>query len=442
VTSERAACVVFFLVFVTGLVPASAQPSLSLDEAIRRARIHNPDAESAVMAEREAGERVSQARGGYFPRIDVAESWQRGNHPVFVFGSLLAQRQFTAADFALDALNHPAATTNVRAGLSVEQALFDRSTRAGIRTATIARDIAATHTALVSQDLAAAVTEAFGQVLIAAATVGAAAAAVETARTDRELAGERRDAGRVTDADVLQMDVHLARTLAHQVQALAEERIARARLNQLMGEPLTAMFALDLAPPADAIDLTHPDVLEEDAVKNRPEIALARQQEQLAAATVDTARAAFLPQVTAQGAWELNGGSWDSRSSSWVVGAAARINVFRGLADKARLAETREQAARRAIETGKAETMVRLDVQIAIAGLEAARASEAVGRTAADSARASHRIIRDRYESGLADAATLLRAAEAIEQAEALQMATLVNVITATATLQRARGRL
>jgi murein DD-endopeptidase len=32
--------------------------------------------------------------------VDVAESWQRGNNPVFVFGSLLAQRQFTAADFA------------------------------------------------------------------------------------------------------------------------------------------------------------------------------------------------------------------------------------------------------------------------------------------------------------------------------------------------------
>jgi len=42
VTSERAACVVFFLVFVTATVvrPASAQPSLSLDEAIRRARTH------------------------------------------------------------------------------------------------------------------------------------------------------------------------------------------------------------------------------------------------------------------------------------------------------------------------------------------------------------------------------------------------------------------
>ena len=32
---------------------------------------------------------------------------QRGNQPVFVFGSLLNQRNFTEANFAIDALNHP-----------------------------------------------------------------------------------------------------------------------------------------------------------------------------------------------------------------------------------------------------------------------------------------------------------------------------------------------
>ncbi len=149
-------------------------------------------------------------------------------------------------------------------------------------------------------------------------------------------------------------------------------------------------------------------------MKNRPEVALARQQEQLAAAAVQAARAAFLPQVAAQGGWELNGGAWNSRSSSWVVGAVARINLFHGLADKARLAEAREQATRRALERGKAETMARLDVQIAVARLEAARASEAVGRAAADQARESRRIIRDRYESGLTDAALLLRSADAV----------------------------
>ena len=216
--------------FATLLValPASAQSPLSLSEAIARAKARNPDAGSAAAAEREAAERVTQARGGYFPKVDVAESWQRGNHPVFVFSSLLAQRQFTAADFALDALNHPAATDNFRTAISVEQSLFDRTTSANVRAASIARDMAATGRRLVDQDLTSAVTDAFGRVLIAAATVRSAAAMVETARADRELAGNRRDAGRVTDADVLQLDVYLARTLEQQVQAIVG-RTHRAR---------------------------------------------------------------------------------------------------------------------------------------------------------------------------------------------------------------------
>jgi outer membrane protein TolC len=301
--------------------------------------------------------------------------------------------------------------------------------------------MAATGRRLVDQDLTSAVTDSFGRVLVAAATARSAAAMVETAETDRELAGNRRDAGLVTDADVLQFDVYLARTLEQQVQAAADERVARARLNQLMGEPLSTMFFLDLTPPAIAIDITNPAALEEEALKNRPEVLLAIQQEQLAAATVDSARAAFLPQVAAQGAWELNGRNWNSRSSSWVAGAVARINLFHGLADKARLAAAREQTTRRAIEKHKAETMARLDVQTAIARLEAARASEAVGRAAADQARESRRIIRDRYGSGLTDAAMLLRSTDAVLQADVQQIAARVSVLTATATLQRAIGR-
>jgi outer membrane protein TolC len=443
---EREARLVVPVLLATLFValPASAQSPLSLSQAIARAKVGNPDAGSAAAAEREAAERVTQVRGGYFPKVDVAESWQRGNNPVFVFSSLLAQRQFSAADFALDALNHPNATDNFRAAFFVEQSLFDRTTSANVRAASIGRDIAATGKRLVDHDLAAAVTDAYGRVLIAAATARSAAATVEAARADRELAGNRRDAGRVTDADVLQLDVYVALALEQQVQATSDERIARARLNQLMGEPLETMFtmfSLDLTPLATAIDITNPAGLEEEALKNRPEVALAMQQEQLAAATVDAAQAAFLPQVAAQGGWELNGGAWNSRSSSWVAGAVARINLFHGFADKARLAEAREQTRRRAIEKGKAETMARLDVQIAIARLEAARASEAVGRAAADRARESRRIIRDRYESGLTDAAMLLRSADAVQQADAQQIAARVNVLTATATLQRAIGR-
>jgi outer membrane protein TolC len=294
---------------------------------------------------------------------------------------------------------------------------------------------------MVDHDLAADVTTAYGRVLVAAAARQSAAAAVETARSDRELAGNRRDAGLVTDADALQLDVFVSRTREQEIRAASDERIARAQLNQLMGEALGEVFAVDGSPAAAAIDATDLASLEAEALENRPDLKLAALQEQLAGATRRAARAAFLPQVAAQGGWEFNGGAWNARSSSWVVGAVARINVFHGFADKARVVEAREQATRRALEREKAETAARLDVHIAVARLDAAHASEAVGRAAVEQARESRRIIRDRYEAGLTDVASLLRAAEAVVQAQTQQTAAQVAVLTETAVLERTLGR-
>ncbi len=421
--------------------PAAAQTPLTLTEAVSRARAQNPDAGSAAAAEREAAQRVTQARAAYWPKLDVAESWQRGNQPVFVFSSLLAQRRFTSADFALGALNHPDAINNFRAAVTVEQSLFDGATKANLAAAAIGHDMATARRTMVDHDLAASVSSAYGRVLVSAAARQSAAAAADTALADRELAGNRRDAGLVTDADVLQIDVYVARTREQHIRATSDERIARAQLNQLMGAPLGEAFILDRSPTAVAIDATDVESLEAEALKNRPDVTLAALQEQLAGSMQTAARATLLPQVAAQGGWELNGGAWNSRASSWAVGAVARINVFRGFADKARLAEMREQSTRRALAREKAETTARLDVHIALVRLDAAHASDVVGRAAVAQARESRRIIRDRYEAGLTDVASLVRAAEGVVQAETQQTAAQVAVLTETAALQRTLGR-
>jgi outer membrane protein TolC len=430
------------LLAVLGLaMPVAAQTPLSLPDAIGRARAHNPEAGSSAAAEREAAQRVNQAQAAYWPRVDVAESWQRGTQPVFVFSSLLAQRQFTAADFALGALNHPDALDNFRSAVTVEQPLFDGVARANVTVARIGHELAGNSRQLVDQDLAASVADAYGRVLAAGGARQAADAAVETARADRELAGNRRDAGLVTDADVLQIDVHLSRTRQQQIVAASDERIARARLNQLMGAPLGEAFLLEPAPSVTFIDASDLAGLEAEAIKNRPDVTVADLQEQLARAGQMAARAAFLPEVSAQGGWELNGSAWNRRASSWIVGAVARVNVFSGFADKARLAEARDRAVRYALERAKVETAARLDVRAAAARLDAARASEAVGRDAVAQARESRRIIRDRYEAGLTDVTSLLRSAEAVAQAEAQQVAAQAAVLTSSAALQRALGR-
>ena len=96
---------------------------------------------------------------------------------------------------------------------------------------------------------------------------------------------------------------------------------------------------------------------------------------------------------------------------------------------------------RRALETEQAVTATRLEVRTAIARLEAARASEAVSRAAVAQAQESRRIIRDRYEAGLSDVTSLLRANEILVQAEAQQVSAQAEVLTETAALARALGR-
>jgi outer membrane protein len=431
----------WLLLAAPGQTLATAQTPLTLAGAIARARAQNPEAGASAAAQREAAQRVAQARAGYLPRIDATESWQRGNQPVFVFSSLLSQRRFTAADFALTALNRPNAIDTYHAAVMAEQPLFDGGTRASVAAAGIGLELAAARREIVDRDLAAQVTAAYGRVIGAAAARESAAAAGASTRADRELAGNRRDAGLATDADVLQIDVYLARTSEQEIRAASDERAARAELNQLMGERLDAVFPLDRAVIAPLLDTRDIAALEAEAIANRPDVKAAALQQRLGRATVDAARAAFLPQVAAQGGWEFNGGSWNNRASSWVVGAVARINLFRGFADKARLAEAREQVTRQSLEYRETETRARLEVYVAAGRLDAARAREAVGRSALAQARESRRIIRDRYEAGLADAVSLLRAAEAVVQAETLQTEAAVAVLTETAALERALGR-
>lgn len=430
------------LLIVAGLacwpVAAAAQSPLSLPDAIGRARAQAYDARALAAAEAEARHRVTQARAGYLPRVDVTETWQRGDQPVFVFSSLLAQRVFTPENFAIDALNFPSAVSNFRVGVTAEQPLFDPGLRARTRMADLGAQMAAAAREQLAVDLGVTVSEAYGRVVAAVSSRRAAAASVASAEADLRIARDRRDAGRVTEADVLLVAVHIARARERQIRAAADEEVARAALNQLIGEPLDARFVLDDAPhAADAFD-----VADADAVAARPDVRLAGLRAAHAEADVAGALAAFLPQVSLLGGWEANGGRWNARASSWMVGLTARVNVFRGFADHARLAETRRAAERQAIERDKAEALARLDIRVARARLEAAVAAAEVGNASALQARQSRRIIRDRYEAGLADVAALLRAADAVGEAEALETRSRVELLVARAALARARGKL
>src|SRR4029453_17783399 len=116
---------------------------LTLQEAMNRARGQTADARALASTIQEAEARVRQAQSGFWPHVDVSETVQHGNNPVFVFSSLLSQRRFSEANFAIPALNQPDPLTNTRTGISVEQRIFDAgSTLLAVEAAKLDRDMA------------------------------------------------------------------------------------------------------------------------------------------------------------------------------------------------------------------------------------------------------------------------------------------------------------
>jgi outer membrane protein len=420
-----------------------AQDHLSLADAIGRAVAQNPAVRAAQAATGEAGQRIAQARSGYLPRVDLIESAQRGNQPVFAFSSLLAARQFTAADFATSSLNYPDPITNHQTAFAIEQPIFDGfRTSAATRAAEIGQTLAVTGQDQVRADLALAATRAYAHVLSAAADRRAAEAAVEAAVEDQTRAEHRRDAGLASEADVLALQVHVATMRERLIRASSDETIRRAELNQAMGEALDRSFALDEVRPEATTVAAVPE-MERQALAARPEVRAAGLQEALAQQNRRRARAGLLPQVSFQGFFDLSGtgDTFSARASAWMVGVQVRWSIFAGLADLARVREAGLAGDRVAADRERIETAVRLDVRTAAAQIQSAAARQQVAQAAAAQARESQRIIRDRYDAGLASVTDVLRAADAVLEAESQRTAAAVDLLVSNAMLDRALGR-
>ncbi len=307
-------------------VPVWAQGALTLREAVDQALAKNPAVRAARAAEDEAGGRVREARAGLLPRVDLVESWQGGNQPVFVFGSLLAQQRFTEANFAIEALNRPDPLSNHRAAIVVEQTLYDGSrTRAALAASRLGGELAAQESRRTALDIYMETVRAYGRALSATATADVARASVESAAEDLRRAVERRDAGFETEAAVLALRVGRADADVRRIAADAEAANARAALNVVIGAPID-----DRRPLAPLGELPAPTsdaaAIEQTASTSRPELLQARLRERLAAAELTVARSGFLPHVSAQGALEANGHAFADRASAWTAAVQVRWN--------------------------------------------------------------------------------------------------------------------
>jgi outer membrane protein len=412
--------------------------TLTLQRAITMALAANADLDAARAAQAETGAQRDAASRAWMPRIRLEEGWQRGDQPVFAFGSLLAQRRFTEADFAVQSLNHPDPISNHRASLLVQQSIFDGGdTRARADAAAATFGLSGVDRRRVEADTAVAVVRAYGDALIAEANGRVARAAIHSATEDVSRAEARRDQGRATAADVLSLKVHLAEMQARAISAAGEARIARAQLNSVVGVAIDTDW--ELVPPPVTTPRITPAM--DVSLGNRPDMIDAAIQVDAADAAAREARALLMPRIGVEGGYEWNGSTWTNRAPAWLVGVRAELSLSLGGSEAARAAAEHAVVRARAQKTS-VERAARVDLLAARERLDAALAREDVAIGAVSHARESERIIRERYEAGLMGVTDVLHAADAVLQAESLEITSHVDALVASVMLDRALGRI
>lgn len=423
---------------------AMAQDQLTLKGAVELALQHNPALDASSAARDAASAGIAAARSGMLPKVNYSESWERSNNPVFVFSSLLTQRQFTQDNFALPALNRPGFLNNFQSLVTVDQPIFDAGkTSRAVKVAQLTHNTSAEALRGMRMSVIAQVARSYYAALLGAEQLRVTSQALKSAEADLERAEARRAAGMATDADVLSIRVHVAKVREEQIQRSADLAVARAALNEAMGLQLDT--AHELTTPLAALPISTQSLadLEHTSMDERPEVRQAQLARDMAGTRLADARGSYLPEVVARGAFEADRQQFYNKGgANWLLSIGLRWNLFNGFADKARIAANTATQRQADAEQTRVKTAVQLQVRQAWAALQAAQQRIDTARAAAEEAQESLRISQNRYAAGLATVTDLLHTETALLETQMRQIAAVHDQRVAATLLDFAAGTL
>lgn len=416
--------------------------ALTLQQAVRNALDQNPAFRESNDEADAARARLKQVQAGWFPRFDFHQDFTRGNNPVYVFGTKLAQRQFSNADFALNNLNTPLPLDNFQTRFDGRWRLFDSGQtlfhRRSAKKLVTAADF---QTEQARQDLILEVVRSYYGVLVLRENVRAANEAVKTAEASAQRMETMHNAGLIVDSDLLSAKVFLAQMKDREIRAQNDLALANMQSAREMGLPVDA--ATD---PSET--LTEPGALQktveewtQTALEQRPALRAAQLQQDAMDQERKAAKAEFGPKIGLFGSTERDAMTLGGPSgTNWTAGAQLEFNLFAGGAQKARLAEATANASKAKHGVEWFRSGVQMEVRKAYLDANAAAQRAAAARDASDQAKESLRIVQNRYETGLTTATELFRAQTARLEAITVYLSALQDWQVARAQLERAAG--
>ena len=424
---------------------ATEPTALTLQQAVKVGLEKNPLRKAALADTKVASADVDAARSVLMPRLMFSETATRGNDPVYVFGSELRQRRFTAADFALNKLNTPSPFGNFNARFGGSWNLFDSfASWHGVNRAKRMNEAAGHQLDRTGQEIVFRVVDSYYGVLLAMKQLEVSEQAMKTSQSVMDRSQARFDSGLVVESDLLTAKVRMATRQQELIRARNNLDLARAQLSTAMGVPVDSLFqpAGALAEPTLPVPVLQQ--VEKQALTNRPDLKRIQSEEAAQQQSVAVAKASFGPRVNAFAGWEMDNPTFvaGGGGNNWLGGIEVQFDIFQGGAKRAELSRERALQERVTAMKQAANDGVRLEVRRAYYNLDSARQEIEVARTAIDQAQESLRINQNRYDGGLTTVTDLLGAEEGARRSQTDYWEAVYRFHTSYASLELAGGTL
>jgi len=420
-----------------------AAPLLTLDEAIEIALDGNHLIGAAEAHTRAAEEGWQEGRSGRLPRIDVIETVSLTTNPAYVFANKLGQENFTAGDFAIDALNQPDSLSNFNTKLAITQPLWTGGrVKHGSEAARLAFESASSGLERTRQEIIGQVVESYSSAVLAASHLRMARESRDLARAHVKLVADLREAGLVVNSDLLQAQVRETEVQELVIRSESAVEVSRASLNLALGRDLGTPFALP--PTIEPGNGPEEDLgaLVSAALEQRPDLQAVETGVEALGQAARAERGGNYD-VGLTGLAEANAENFiGAEGTNWSLVLGARFTIFDGKGNGSRVRRAQQEQ----LAAGRTRDMLRqsidLEVRRAFHGLRASRKRLEQSGQAASLAEESLRIVRDRYQEGLTTFVELLDVETALTRARTRTIAARRDVLVSEARLDLAVGRL
>jgi len=417
----------FLILAVSFTAPVMAAEPLTLGEALKTADKNHPQIEEAAANLSTTEARLGQARANYWPQINLAADWNKGDTFLTALGGIKKTE---------------VATTSV----VVRQNLYDFGRTAGATAAAHGARAAATEGLTISrQDVAFRVKAAWYLVLAAERQVEASRKTLVAREGLFRQAEEFFRHGIRSRVEVARSEASLFAGKSLLSKAENNRALARLELANAMGLSSLADRSLALAEPetSEAATPGPEDLvsLREEALRNRSELKRLSSLKDTASGSLRSARSGYLPTLSGTASYGEAAQSLLPEGQVWALGVNLTLPVFSGFATQEQVREA--EAIIHGVEAQQKNQRLQVAKEVAAAWLGISEAQDRLATSSKETSAAqeSQRLAMERYREGLG---TMIEAIDAQAQALSAETARIqagYDQLIARARLDRALGR-